>query len=723
MLSTALYSDMTPSSRIFWGNSRVSIFFENYLLIGAGGTLLITEVNSAGEFNVLSSFYTPTGIVDVIKKEELIYILDYFKGVYVYDLSDITAPTLLAHLDLERRSNDLHLLGEFLYASHNDAGISVIDISSPSALNITNRSPVSSNEITSHNGYLYIRYRNNYSESEILIAEPVTLDSLATFPVGAGGFDNLTLKLQFSGDYGLLVENYWWGDRWGTVTVLDMTNPLDPQRRGMMELPSIVASFVMDTTKAIINVDKDLYILDLSDGATPVITETYNSILTVGGAEYLLDSDSVIIAGYDYGSGLDVLSMDPGAQLEQQNFFDISCNLGSVVSNDTLLFAGRFEGNGIYVVDISNPENPIETQYYTENIGSVRELLISDGLLYATDGQGIKIFSIEDGQIEQLSRVDGIGSGWALDKDGTLLAKGSHYGDLHLLDVSNPELPAPISSIYIDGNVNEVYLRNSYLFYCGYPVRPAIYDVSDPQNPELIFDGEEIGYFDGTIYPNDDGSILYVAQNQSLVAYDVSNIGALDTIASLQIIAPFRILEINQKNDLLFLAGFFSGESYESIIYVFDVLDPANPSVLDSFYTASWVNDLSFDSNHLIVSDNLDGVYLFDLSLFEPNQIKPFQTGESNKPSSLEFTTFPSPFNRRLSIVVKNATSDVVDLRIYSITGRLILSKHFGSIPYPNYTISLAAQRLGGGEMASGVYIVQLKSVNLESSKKVVLIK
>ena len=87
-------------------------------------------------------------------------------------------------------------------------------------------------------------------------------------------------------------------------------------------------------------------------------------------------------------------------------------------------------------------------------------------------------------------------------------------------------------------------------------------------------------------------------------------------------------------------------------------------------------------------------------------------------PQNIELSAYPNPFNARTTINFSLAEQSPVGLSIYDITGRLVETVHRGVLQAGPHSIVWDA-----AELPSGVYFTRLIAGEIESMRKLSLIK
>ncbi len=110
-------------------------------------------------------------------------------------------------------------------------------------------------------------------------------------------------------------------------------------------------------------------------------------------------------------------------------------------------------------------------------------------------------------------------------------------------------------------------------------------------------------------------------------------------------------------------------------------------------------------------------LYIDDVSL--TNQITDVERKKSLLPINSVLTqNYPNPFNPSTTISFQLSTSGYVSLKIFDLMGREISTLVSGELPAGTYT-----KQWNAGEVASGVYIYQLRAGSFVETKKLLLLR
>ena len=151
-----------------------------------------------------------------------------------------------------------------------------------------------------------------------------------------------------------------------------------------------------------------------------------------------------------------------------------------------LIFLADHE-NGLRILDVADPPNPVEVGAWTERL--VSSVLVADHLAFAgytrQDGSfsgGLGILDITDPSSPVLlSTIPEVHGG--IDVDGSFLYATNDDTGLRIIDISVPTEPIQVAEIPTEGNLTSVVVNDGFAYTTGWNRGLEVYDVVDPANP------------------------------------------------------------------------------------------------------------------------------------------------------------------------------------------------------------------------------------------------
>ena len=182
----------------------------------------------------------------------------------------------------------------------------------------------------------------------------------------------------------------------------------------------------------------------------------------------------------------------------------------------------------------------------------------------------------------------------------------------------------------------------------------------------------------------------------------------------------------------LYIIGNFAFVShYTAGFRVYDVSNPMNPVLLDTYDTAPGLTGDGYDGCYgvypwgpggiVYVSDSVNGLYLFQVEDFAgvPTAIG----GTPAVAAARLLASYPNPFNPATTIAYEiDEPTDVV-LAVYDVKGALVRTLTRAPMPGGRHEVRWDGARANGARVASGVYFVRLAAGGHTDTGRLVLLK
>ena len=264
--------------------------------------------------------------------------------------------------------------------------------------------------------------------------------------------------------------------------------------------------------------------------------------------------------------------------------------------------------NGLRVVDISDPANPVEVGSYDppgSTLGS--GVFFSDPYVYLADGLGLLVLDVSDPTAPtEAGFYNSIGFAIKVELDGDYAFVAGREGGLNIADISDPANPQHVSNYFKAGSVHVqgIAVSGTFVFVAMDGQGLRVVDVSDPANPE------EVGFFDTEGAAEAvvvSGSYAYVADgNDGLRIFDISDpsdpheIGFYDT--------PSYAQDLDLLDNYVFVA-----DGASSLLLAIDVSDPANPQLAGEYETNGFVWGIFIADPYAYVANGESGLLILRL--------------------------------------------------------------------------------------------------------------
>jgi len=295
--------------------------------------------------------------------------------------------------------------------------------------------------------------------------------------------------------------------------------------------------------------------------------------------------------------------------------------------------------NGISVVDVTNPFNPVELGFFNGPESIWRDLKTWGNYLYCINdedgdgGAGLQILNLEElingvnnpTYIENMSLEFETAHNIYIDENGVLYVFGADYGiggalmyDL----VANPENP-PLLGVFNDYYLHDGMARGDTLW--GGAINDGVFtviDVSDKENPSIIGSHATPNNFSHNCWISDDGDYLFTTDEVSgayVAAYDVSNLNDIEEVDRIQAWSPqTNVIPHNTHVD----GDFIVTSYYADGVSVVDVSNPSNMVEVGYYDTSEDYSGGGFNgawgaypwlpSGNILVTDIETGLYVLE---------------------------------------------------------------------------------------------------------------
>jgi len=386
---------------------------------------------------------------------------------------------------------------------------------------------------------------------------------------------------------------------------------------------------------------------------------------------------------------------------------------------------------GVYVIDVSDPANPIE----------VRKILGIPGFdlkpfghyLYTCDGNAGGI----DSRIIDLSNPAEpivLPNKFPSCHTISISTRGvmfTEYLGVRIYDLVN-DPTHPDSLYHIPTNAGHDSTPRGDRLYDFHATMLNIWNVSDPSAPTLIGSNDDptIIYYHGGdeskghdyLYVCDE---LAVSPTPDIVIYDISNPAIPTRIGSINDTGS-RVHQLYVVGDLMFVGYYTAG------FKVFDISNPAAPVLADEFDTSPYQTETGAEvysgaynaypfapSGIVYVADHPTGLYLFSVE----GHTGQVTAARAAPPGTTLAQNFPNPFNPSTSIAFELARRERVMLRVYDVRGRLVQTLVDEALAAGAHTASWSGVDASGQAVASGVYYYQLDAGPASLTRRMVLLK
>ncbi|MHA1185558.1 MAG: LVIVD repeat-containing protein [Candidatus Heimdallarchaeota archaeon] len=546
-------------------------------------------------------------------------------GMVTFNISDISSPSLVSvYDDPTKEVSQEQLWGEYgdssftrgifieediAYLADGSNGLIILNVSSPeNPVKIGHYSSEGITNIVVKNNlafYFDVSYINIIDLSDV--CNPTFISKIGFHPSSGNSINDFAIK-----------DNYLFLSSSDLIT-FDISDPYNPIEVGRLEnYYTIQTAIIEDLFFCIryetspIGLKYNLSILNIENPLAPIFVgecvfeeaDTYIQSMVVSHSFAYVATDEKIIAiniidetSPVYAGEIEIYSLGSSTKkLELQS-------IGDIPYYDALVFCADFN-KGLMIFNFSSLSNPSLISQHNTGY-QAQSLYTTESFAY--------ICSTKD--------------------------YFSHSSSLEIVSLQNPVSPVLVGRYLSEGTITDVIVHQN-LAFLALTNDPSdhsleIINVSNPANPFLI------GYYNGTanldsrqIDYDATKKIIYLANvEDGFSVINVTNNSQPDLLASYYSIDE-KIVDLNLKGDLLFIAG---GNYNGGHFRILDVSDPTSPSTIFSGSHSSWVSAIEFDSNMIYLTTYTHPLVIYDATdIFAPKKISYFFNDLFNIPGKVQ---------------------------------------------------------------------------------------
>jgi hypothetical protein len=461
-------------------------------------------------------------------------------GLMIYDVSDPEIPSLLAQIYLDRNVTNVEISDNLLYLGFANGDIAIYGLSDP----------MSPNKLGEHNSDF-------------------------------GGVTALTIwnNLAFVGQntYGM--------------EIVDITQSENPFCLGLHPTQGHAPHGYDVIGDTVYVAAGRLWAFDVSTPSMP------DSIACIEVPEYGWDVQVVDTLAYVAGrsdvqpymySELSIFNISDLTKPQLLSSFRMSCNIYGVEIVDSLAYVAAGE-SGVAIFDIGNPGEIMVVGCFG-GTGMTNQILVIDSIVYASSYRP--------------SFVESMPMGYRDICADTFIPEIKYFGDLIVLDVSNPVEPTEISRIVNPDLATSVSLYSDLAVVCSEMFGGVtISRFDNAGHLELISRTQVAGYPQAAIMR---GNYIYVA----------SIWGGLGIVEASDIANPFQIGQydtIGMAIDVA-LSGNYAVITDGFGFSIIDVSNPEMPQLVNRYGTSGFSLEVEISGNYLFLSDREGGLKIFGIA-------------------------------------------------------------------------------------------------------------
>jgi hypothetical protein len=578
----------------------------DYAYIGEGPTLAVLDITGpytptlAGRSELL-----PYRIGDIDAHNDYVYATDNDTGLHIFDASDLGNLHEVGSIETPFTAMGVVVSDTLAYVADNWGGLRIIDVNNPDQ-----PAEIGFVQSPSYSWYateLDIRGSLVYLVGSDLVIIDVSNPMLPTL-VSRSEIYSSAYSVVVDGTYAFI------GDFEGGLRVIDVSDPnspsevgyCDPHLNPYSQYRNVLVSegFAFLTSEG---QSMGFYVIDVSDPTHPVEV-TFHS-----GPSYLanIDTRDNILFGLDSVSGLWKFNVSNPSQPALTAVYRVLGETYQIDMSENVAYAANGY-NGLYTLEVSNPSTILplsRSEHSAEDTDYSRDLIVLGNHTYITEGNGLRILDTSDPAMpEEASYIATIAQATAVFVLDDKAYIGTDEGHLYIVDVSNPVLPDTLSIFNASTEpIEDIFVANQIAYLGTWYNGLKIIDVSDANNPALL-----------TTYLNHEmiteielvGNLAYLAGDGLRVA-DVSDPAQPDLVGWYRGFEEWEAYAVAVSGSIACIGAI--SNDYEWRMIVLDIRDPSWIGTLGYADTIAGIFTL-YISGDQIYAGGSDGIYVYKLS-------------------------------------------------------------------------------------------------------------
>ncbi len=506
------------------------------------------------------------------------------------------------------------------------SGLNIMDISDPTNPKIVNsQRPLGiANDIAFH--------------KDLILTTDVVNKCLNFFYINNPGEPRLlSSKCSVDAKEVKVIDNYAYILHERSISVWDISDPLQIQRLNTLSLGTYIDQMVTDGEKLVLR-DKvnTLLTIDISDPAQPSLATSISlgSISGISPAALSIQGNLVLVAIKQLGSFQVIDLTDIYAPAIVGTLESSIYKANDMAIYGTIAYIA--DGPYLKMIDFSNPTQPTLLSSYTspsysKDILDIYHNTENDNITaviysFSTSSPKIHIVDITDPLMPQDIGIIEPTSSNTLDVFGNtaITCTSQTFTDKYIntIDISNPEYPQILAELPLSGKCTDVDIIDDNYAYIVVYGKITIINIEDLSNPVIITTLDT---------PSDITEISISKQTQKAVAitysyslksstlevFDISDPSSPILNASLSFQGSTKNEELKKiilKDNLVILAN--NGDQYiaDKYVYLIDISVSTNPNILGKTQHIEYgIWDIGQKDNFLYVTDGYQNIYVFDI--------------------------------------------------------------------------------------------------------------
>jgi hypothetical protein len=453
-----------------------------YLAAGQAG-LLIVDVTDPQAPRQIGAYDTPGNAKALAVVEQVVYEADGRQGLRVIDASNPRQPREIGFFNTPDSAEDVDIQGRLAYVADEGGGLVSINIEDPSRPRGQEGSQGyrfrgRAMQVDVRGDYAYVGDNNNQLRV-VNIARRGQPDEVAVLDVG----ERINDVMATPGNRVYLAA----GKR--GMLVIDVSDP---------EKPAEIAAFETRAEALDLDILAGLYayIADGRGGLSILDISDLKDIEQIGDyqqayAAVRVDVDGAYVFLGDRYAGLRVLESQIEVTPEQVN--PRAERRGNTLA---VAVSGRFaylasDGQGLRVLDVSDPGQLQEVAFYNNPAGAVGVSLAGDYIYLSSGRDGVHIlFLVEpespNPEVQELARIESRGEANAVASTNQFLYLADGSAGLRIFNIDRPAEPQEQGGVDTPGRALAVAVLGDYAYVADGEAGLRVINVLDPELPAEV---------------------------------------------------------------------------------------------------------------------------------------------------------------------------------------------------------------------------------------------
>jgi hypothetical protein len=359
------------------------------------------------------------------------------------------------------------------------------------------------------------------------------------------------------------------------MVILNFSDPLHPQVLGIFEQEADFENITVQDDRAFISARREgLLIVDIGDPSTPTLVTSYPPPDNKSVANCVVRDSLIYLGITTLPAGmiqiLSINSQDSLSLIAELDEEVIPMDAMTLVQEFLYLDVSSISSSGnIQILDVSDPTSPvIDTTIagFTQS----RQLYLYEDLLFVPHSwYGLEIWGVEapgDPYVRGYYNTKRLSS---VDVDSTYAYIARYQDELYICSIEDPGEPELISTLEIDGYMEDILVRGDYLYLANRDKGMQIFDVSDPYQPQWISQYKDSTSDSWALTLRD--TLLFIADNE--LGMEIINI---TDPYSPSLVSSFRPSVDGYVESIALGGNYAYIANYRGIVAA-DISDPYNP--------------------------------------------------------------------------------------------------------------------------------------------------